>query len=40
MRGFHAQMTASWRIGRIDTPGDMLNLEDEFEFEDLQEDAE
>lgn len=40
MRGFHAQMTASWRIGRIDTPGDMLNLDDEFEFEDLQEDAE
>ena len=37
MRGFHAQMTASWCIGRIETPGDLLNLDDEFELEDIDE---
>lgn len=38
MRGFHPQMTASWRIGRIETPGDLLHLDDEFELEDVEED--
>ena len=40
VRGFHAQMTASWCIGRIETRGDMLNLDDEFELDDLLEDVE
>lgn len=40
IRGFHAQMTASWCIGRIQTPGDLLDLDDEFELEDLLQDVE
>lgn len=43
MRGLHEPMTAAWctgRIGRIEPPGDLLNLDDEFELEDLHEDVE